>query len=154
MALVRLALALGRRVGLTASAIDPTASSASPLVFIKFLLFPTTYPVPPPDCHMIKSPPLPEKGRQLGASTVCIRGQTTPESFSPEGSGPTSFRPGPAPEPGCTGPPGFGRGRRVREPARITRLTGGVTFNCGTHAHLNHMGLKESAEKWLSILFS
>lgn len=88
LALVRLALALGRRVGLTASAIDPTASSASPLVFVKFLLFPTTYPVPPPDCHMIKSPPLPEKGRQLGASTVCIRGQTTPESFSPEGSGP------------------------------------------------------------------
>lgn len=132
--LVRPALALGRRVGLTASAIDPTAASVAPFVFVKLLLLPTTYPMPPPDCHMIKSPPLPEKGRQLGASTVCSVGQTTPESFSWEDTGPASFRPGPAPRALALRTSklvvlGGAEGQLGR--VGITRLTGGISFHYG-----------------------
>lgn len=80
LVLVRLALALARRVGLTASAIDPTALR-SPFVFVKTLRFRQPAQFHPPDCHMIDSLPLPEKGRQLGASTGCSVGQTTPRNL-------------------------------------------------------------------------
>lgn len=96
LVLVRLALALARRVGLTASAIDPTALR-SPFVFVKTLRFRQPAQFHPPDCHMIDSLPLPEKGRQLGASTGCSVGQTTPRNLFTGGYGPASFRSGPAP---------------------------------------------------------
>lgn len=80
LVLVRLALALARRVGLTASAIDPTASP-SPFVLVKTLRFRQSAQFQPPDCHMIDFLALPEKGRKLGTSTGCSVGQTTPRSL-------------------------------------------------------------------------
>lgn len=70
---------------------------------------PTTCAVPPPGCHMIKSPPLLEKGRQLGASTGCSIGQTTPGLPFAGGGWPRPLRSGPAPLPGCSRPPGSAR---------------------------------------------
>lgn len=75
LVLVRLALALARRVGLTASAIDPTASP-SPFVFVKTLRFPQPAQSRPPDCHMIECLRLLEGRRPLGVSTGCSVGQT------------------------------------------------------------------------------
>lgn len=52
LVLVRLALALARRWGFTASAID-TAETRSPFVFIKTLRFTQPGQFRPPGCHMI-----------------------------------------------------------------------------------------------------
>ena len=61
LVLVRLPWALARRGGLTASAIDP-AMAQSPLVFVKTLRVPQPADFLPPDCHMIESPPLRDRG--------------------------------------------------------------------------------------------
>lgn len=108
LVLVRLALALARRGGFTASAIDPAAEQ-SPFVFVRILSVPKPAQFRPPECHMIGSPPLLEKGRQLGASTGRNVGQTTQGGHLPGGWWPRPLTPGPTPWPGRAGPPGSAR---------------------------------------------
>lgn len=138
LVLVREAFALARRWGLTASAIAP-AAAPSRFVYVKPLHLPQ--PAWYRTHHMTGAPPLPGKGRQLGASTGCNVGQSTLRGLSLEDGGPAPFaqpRPWPEhwpsrPRPACRFPEvvpvtaaALGRQVTSLSPVRLSRTQSGT----------------------------